>query len=54
MDSCISLVFASNHPLLKYLYYTYVGRNAHKDGPQSEIETYTEATPDQALKSSHA
>ena len=32
----------------------YVGRNAHKDEPQTGIEAYTEATPDQALKSSHA
>ena len=37
----ISLIFVSNHPLLKYYN---IGRNAHKDGPQTEIEAYTEAT----------
>ena len=37
----ISLIFVINHPLLNIYN---IGRNAHKDGPQTEKETYTEAT----------
>ena len=37
-SSHILLIFAINQPLLN------IGRNAHKDDPQTELEAYTEAT----------
>ena len=36
--------FCINQSPTAEIFIIYVGRNAHKDGPQTEKETYTEAT----------